>query len=191
LEAATPVPPAITTFKVEKSGKTEIAWTGATNRVVVEVSRSVGQPEWQAIPGTDWPIEGSKWVGVVPAQWRDAFVRVVTYSAGGAPLPSKVLSFDVIGIHDSGSTQYNSNCVGCHGNRLTEKSIDGKLPAAHAIMRDFFGDRPDSCVRCHVPGPDFLTQSAGGLRKQADYERASCYFCHDGHLSFAAKLYNP
>lgn len=98
---------------------------------------------------------------------------------GEPALPGKTISFDLIGVHDPASDSYNANCIGCHGDRLDEVALDGVTPAAHATMAGLFGGGNDRCIACHSEsGPNFLTSSSGGIRKQAGLEAVGCAGCH-------------
>jgi len=168
----------ITDFKLTSDRLVSLTWTGATNGIVVETSASLSLPNWQAVPGTTWPVTGTNWSGILPAARIHDFLRVVSYSEGGTPRPSKTISLNLIGIHDSGSAAYNTNCVGCHGDRLNEVALDGKTPSAHSTMQGIFGTGNKRCLKCHTPGPDFLSHSAGGLREPVDIIKANCTTCH-------------
>ncbi len=99
--------------------------------------------------------------------------------SGNPPaLPSKTIALDLIGIHDAESDASNGDCIGCHGDRTDEVSLDGSLPAAHAVMQTFFGTGNDRCTSCHNGGPDFLTRSAGSLREQVSMADVGCANCH-------------
>lgn len=168
--------PQITRVKLTPDGSLGLEWSGASNNVVVQLSPSLTAPDWQAIPGVNWPINGTNWSGVVPPARRQEFVRLLAINPGSAPLPSQTYSLDLIGIHDSGSSNYNANCVYCHGDRCQDVALDGHTPAAHSAMVDIFRCGNGACVNCHTPGPDFLTFSAGALRKQVDM--TPCFTCH-------------
>ncbi len=107
-------------------------------------------------------------------------------------LPAKSIGFNLIAIHDPMSSQYNDNCIGCHGDRTNEVALDGVTPAAHSVMQfRFLGQGNERCLSCHRNLPDFLSYSAGGLREPVNVERdlaaeSSCTSCHSdgGSLSF-------
>jgi len=94
-----------------------------------------------------------------------------------AVLPSKHIGFDLIGIHDEESKNYNGDCLGCHADRLHEVALDGVTPTAHSQMLRTFGGTDWLCVACHSR-LDFLTQSASNLREQVNMEEAGCTSCH-------------
>ncbi len=97
-------------------------------------------------------------------------------------IPPKYITLDVIGIHDLESENYDGDCIGCHGQRKNETALDRTTPASHAQMiaalgeESYFGN--DLCVYCHQFGTDFLSWSAGGLRKQIGIWEAECALCH-------------
>lgn len=103
-----------------------------------------------------------------------------------AELPVKSIDFDLIGVHDPTSGQYDANCIGCHGDRSNEVALDGVTPAAHSVMQfGFLGQGNERCMACHSNPPDFLSYSAGGLRELVNVERdlateSSCTSCHSG-----------
>lgn len=169
--------PVIKEFKLESNRRLTLAWSGVTNGVVVETSASLSRPYWQALPGTDWPVTGTNWSGIVPVERAADFVRLVSYASAGGFVPSKTLSLDVIGIHDPGSKAYNPDCISCHGTRTNEVALDGVTPMAHGTMLPFFpGPGNARCVDCHQPGPDFLTGSRAALREQVNM--TYCFVCH-------------
>ncbi len=183
--------PVITEFKWESNRRLTLSWTGVTNGVVVETSASLSRPQWQALPGTDWPVSGTNWSGIVPVERAADFIRLVSFPAAGGFVPSKTLSLDVIGIHDSESKAYNPDCISCHGTRTNEVALDGVTPMAHGTMLPFYpGPGNARCVDCHQPGPDFLTGSRAALREQVSM--TYCFVCHGrqpllGAGSFYAK----
>jgi hypothetical protein len=75
-----------------------------------------------------------------------------------------------------------ANCIACHGTRTQERALDGVTPTAHSLMLDYFNPGNDRCYSCHYNwpggGPNFLTHSAGALRKQLNYEVNECTDCH-------------
>ncbi len=169
--------PQITSFQYKPDGTVSVAWTGASKRIVVEVSSSVTPANWQRVPGVDWPIDASSWTGSVPRSRNYGFLRVLAIGEPGVALPSKTISLDLMSIHDPGSAKYNTNCIGCHGDRTKEVALDGKTPTAHSRMLSLFGSRNNRCVLCHT-APDFLSHSAGGLREQVNMAGTECFSCH-------------
>lgn len=187
LPSAVAQAPRITEFKLEAGRRLSVAWSGSTNPVVVQTSVSLSQPDWQAVPGTAWPVVGTNyWSGILPAERASDFVRLVVQPPHGPPLPSQTLSLDLIGIHDLQSSAYNGDCISCHGDRLNEKALDGVTPAAHSTMRTLFGSGNERCISCHQTGshaaapagPDFLTWSAASVRKQVSIVLSDCANCH-------------
>ncbi|MFV1959636.1 MAG: hypothetical protein ACC662_09520, partial [Planctomycetota bacterium] len=63
--------------------------------------------------------------------------------------------------------------------RTDEVALDGKTPAAHALMIEAFsGKGNERCLGCHAPKQDFLAHSEGGLREPVDMEAKGCTACH-------------
>lgn len=120
----------------------------------------------------------------------------------GAPkvtvgVPAKRIGFELIGIHDPASSQYDGDCIRCHTDRTGEVALDGRTPAAHSVMQfRFLGQGNERCVACHGSGPDFLSYSAGGLRELVSLERdlapeSSCTSCHSGEGSLTFYVRSP
>jgi mono/diheme cytochrome c family protein len=129
--------------------------------------------------GTRW-----EWKGKIEdndgRRFRPRTNITISAAQGGFPplLPGKTIGFDLVGIHDASSANYNGNCIGCHGDRTNEVALDGVTLAAHSRMQGLFGEGNDGCMACHPSGPDFLTFSRGGLREQVDIEATGCTSCH-------------
>jgi len=93
--------------------------------------------------------------------------------------------WNIVQLHNSKSTQYNGDCIKCHGDKLspvTETTLDSNVDAIHPRMCQYVYQAAGQetmnntvCVYCHV-NVDFLGQSAGNLRKQVEAE--SCVKCH-------------
>ncbi len=176
----------ITSFVVNTDGTSTVQWEGADSNIVLETTEDVANPAWQPVPGTKWPVTGTNWTGVIPMTSGSNFLRVV--SAGDvqtltAPVPMKSISLALIGWHNPRSSKFVQNCIACHGARTQERALDGVTPTAHSIMLSFYGQSNDRCITCHYngpnySGPNFLTHSAGALRKQVNYEVTGCTACH-------------
>jgi hypothetical protein len=86
---------------------------------------------------------------------------------------------NIIAIHDSSSGQYDKNCLECHADILSAKSLDTLIaPAAHVAMFDFAPGKPGDdkqCIWCHRT-VDLVQGSAGNIRKQVD--ATLCTMCH-------------
>ncbi|MBI2924764.1 MAG: hypothetical protein HYY24_03560 [Verrucomicrobia bacterium] len=175
--AAEPSGPQITKFTYQKDGTAALEWSGADKRVTVQVSGLLTPAEWQSVPGVNWPLDSTKWTGILP-RGQSAFVRILTHPATGQAVPSKSISLNLIGIHDPSSSRYNQDCISCHGDRTKEVALDGKTPMAHSTMLLDFGTGNNRCLNCHQGGPDFLTASSGGLREPVDISSANCVMCH-------------
>lgn len=176
----------ITSFVVNNDGTSTLQWEGADANIVVETTADVANPAWQPIPGTEWPVSGTNWTGIVPMTQGANYIRVIStgeVSALTAPVPLKTISLSLIGWHNPRSAKFMQNCIACHGARTQERALDGVTPTAHSIMLNFYGQSNDRCITCHYngpkySGPDFLTHSAGALRKQVNYEVTGCTACH-------------
>jgi hypothetical protein len=171
----------ITSFVFNEDDTATLQWQGATSNIVIQTTADVTAPQWEPLPGVEWPINGTNWSGVIQA---GGFVRVVTTDGEGtAPVPLKTISLTLMSWHDPQSDKFYRNCTACHGTRTQEVALNGVTPTAHSIMLSYFGQGNERCIACHYgppnyAGPDFLTQSAGGLRKQVNYEAAGCTACH-------------
>jgi len=174
----------ITSFVLNSDGSAALQWQGANTNIVVQFTADVAAPVWQPLPGVEWPVSGTSWSGVIPMSVGKGFLRVVTTGGvGTAPIPLKTISLTLIGWHDPQSDKFMQNCIACHGTRTEELALDGRTKTAHSIMLDFYGQGNDRCMTCHYSGPnhtgpDFLTHSAGSLRKQVNYEVNTCTVCH-------------
>jgi len=176
----------ISSFVVNSDGTSTLQWEGADTKITVQFTEDVANPAWRPIPGTEWPVDGTNWTGVIPMTEGANFIRVV--SAGEAqaltaPVPLKTISLSLIGWHNPRSNKFVQNCIACHGTRTQERALDGVTPTAHSIMLNFYGQGNDRCITCHYngpnySGPNFLTHSGGALRKQINYEVAGCTACH-------------
>ena len=182
---AQPVPPfRITSFVLNRDGSAALQWQGANTNIVVQFTADVTAPVWQPLPGVEWPVSGTNWSGVITMSPGKGFLRVVTTGGvGTAPIPLKTISLTLIGWHDPQSDKFMQNCIACHGTRTQELALDGKTKTAHSLMLRFFGQGNDRCINCHYSeanstGPDFLTHSAGSLRRQVNYEIIGCTDCH-------------
>lgn len=89
---------------------------------------------------------------------------------------------NIIASHDSISRQYNKNCMSCHSNILTEKSLDPSTPSAHMAMLPYVPGKDNTkCVWCHravdlVIGSSPAEKSTASLRKRVN--TALCTLCH-------------
>ncbi|MHB1308737.1 MAG: hypothetical protein ACYDC1_20330 [Limisphaerales bacterium] len=174
----------ISSFELNKDGSATLQWQGANTDIVVQFTADVTAPAWQPLPGVEWPISGTNWSGAIPMNPGEGFLRVVTTGGvGTAPIPLKTISLSLIGWHDPQSDKFYRNCIACHGTRTQERAQDGVTPTAHSTMLSFYGQGNDRCINCHYSGPkhtgpDFLTHSAGAVRKQLNYEVNGCTACH-------------
>lgn len=87
-----------------------------------------------------------------------------------------------VAIHDPGSPSYDSKCLSCHADVLTETSLDPRVPSIHQAMVPYtpgFNPRKgitnETCIKCHQ-AVDVRDGSAAGLRVQVT--RETCAVCH-------------
>ncbi len=183
----------ITKLQVDANGKAELEWVGANEGIVIEINTTLNTEDWRPVPSPNnhWPISGNSWTGNLPESQGYGFLRVRQEEGPfTAVIPFSTITFDVIGIHDSESTSYNANCIGCHGDRSKEVALDGQTPTAHSKHLQLFGQGNARCVFCHETGSDFLTYSSSGLREQVNLQERSCKVCHGlgkGALEFYAQ----
>jgi hypothetical protein len=96
---------------------------------------------------------------------------------------------NLIALHNSSSSQYNNQCVSCHGTMASETSLEPNIPAAHKVMMPFVPGVSDNdkCLHCH-PTVDLVEQSAGALRRQVNPELcAACHSSRGPGLPFYAR----
>lgn len=95
-----------------------------------------------------------------------------------ATIPAQNVDFSLIRVHDPESEEYDDDCISCHGDLMNEYASDGVTPMAHSTMVRLHGGGNDRCIGCHAGGVDFLSGSAGEVRKQIDVEDSLCTVCH-------------
>jgi len=91
-------------------------------------------------------------------------------------------SGDIVDLHADLSKLDMAQCVGCHGNKAEEQSLDPSIKTPHAIHIPMF----NGCTMCHK-SVDFSQGSAAALRKQVD--PAICAGCHGPNPSSGVQLY--
>ncbi|GAB4297447.1 MAG: hypothetical protein Kow0090_12740 [Myxococcota bacterium] len=102
---------------------------------------------------------------------------------GGGEIVVESAKLNYIAIHNPETTQYNSNCTGCHIGKEKETSLDpDNYPGFHArklAISAIPGDTLNAkCLYCH-PSVDLSSnRSAGNLRRNVDV--AKCGQCHSG-----------
>jgi len=93
-------------------------------------------------------------------------------------------------VHDPACPGYDGDCVACHGEQITEGSLDAMYPGFHQAklaLPDIPGDTPnDKCVYCHVEIDLSNNRSAANLRRQVDVDL--CAMCHS---SGTYQFYRP
>lgn len=86
----------------------------------------------------------------------------------------------IMAAHDPNSPSYNKACISCHGDRMSEESLDSKIKPAHRIMLpEYPGGTTvtnETCQACHSKGVDMRDESAVSLRRNTDVTR--CVACH-------------
>lgn len=116
---------------------------------------------------------------IVPAcSNSDGGTAAVVDPTPDATMPAQQIDLSLIGVHDPSSEDYDSDCIGCHGDLLNEYASDGVTLMAHSTMVMLHGTGNDHCTGCHAYGTDFVSYSAGQIRGQIDVERAACVACH-------------
>jgi hypothetical protein len=90
---------------------------------------------------------------------------------------------NIIAIHDSSSRQYNKECISCHADILSAKSLEPSIPNVHVAMIPFAPGEEDegTCVVCHrtvdlVQAAQSREKSKGNLRRYVDV--TFCTMCH-------------
>ncbi|MBI5183063.1 MAG: hypothetical protein HY999_01680 [Nitrospinae bacterium] len=104
-----------------------------------------------------------------------------SYSGSNAWIQGGSTSDNLLAIHDKDSPNYNTDCIGCHGDMQDIGTLDPYLVEAHSInMSTRMCSIPSSgnkrCWYCHRDGTDLLEKSAGNLRRNVDV--AICAQCH-------------
>ena len=86
----------------------------------------------------------------------------------------------IMAAHDPNSPSYNKACLICHGDRVSEKSLDPSIKPAHAAMFPYYPGTTtvtnETCQACHSKGVDMRDESAVSLRRNTDVTR--CVACH-------------
>jgi len=91
---------------------------------------------------------------------------------------------NIIAVHNPHSSQYDDNCLDCHGDILNAQSLDPAIPNAHVAMLVFTpGEDGKQCVWCHRNVSANLIQTASAIgpfetniRKLVDTQL--CAICH-------------
>jgi mono/diheme cytochrome c family protein len=103
---------------------------------------------------------------------------------GGDPGPGPVSSVNYIAVHNPNSSQYDDNCLNCHGDIPNGQSLDSAIPNAHVAMLPFTpGENSAQCVWCHRDVSNTLIHTAAqvgafqvNIRKTVDTQL--CAICH-------------
>jgi nitrate/TMAO reductase-like tetraheme cytochrome c subunit len=101
-----------------------------------------------------------------------AYLPVILRGSEIGPPPVPVRSLET--LHLEASTLTPAQCIGCHGDKAAEVSLDPAYPTAHRehLTSDLLNV---DCTTCHQ-SVDLLQGSAASLRKQVDVEL--CATCH-------------
>lgn len=101
-----------------------------------------------------------------------AYLPVVLRGSEIGPPPTPVRSLET--LHLEASTLTTAQCIGCHGNKADEVSLDPTFPTAHRVhlTSTLLNVK---CITCHQR-VDLLQGSAASLRRQVDVEL--CATCH-------------
>lgn len=89
-----------------------------------------------------------------------------------------------IAVHNPNSSQYDENCLNCHGDIPDGQSLDSIIPNAHVAMLAFTpGEKSDQCIWCHRDVSNTLIHTAAqvgafqhNIRKTVDTQL--CAICH-------------
>jgi cytochrome c5 len=85
----------------------------------------------------------------------------------------------IMAAHNPNSATYNSDCISCHGDRVSEASLDPSIKPAHAMMLPFYPGGTvtnETCQACHSKGVDLRDESATSLWRNTDVTK--CVACH-------------
>lgn len=85
--------------------------------------------------------------------------------------PAPITTGELIALHDDLTEVASDECIGCHGNKAEETSLDPDIETVHVIHIPMLQE----CNFCHKSA-DLLEGSAASLRKQVDPQ--ICFGCH-------------
>ena len=96
------------------------------------------------------------------------------------------LSTNVVALHDAGDgTNYNDDCVSCHGTKSSGTALDGRADAHAAMMPWTPGDTTnDKCIWCHehIELESAIQSGSGSTSQSASlmkgYQVEKCLRCH-------------
>ena len=91
---------------------------------------------------------------------------------------------NIIAVHNPSASQYDDNCLVCHGDIPNGQSLNSAIPNAHVAMLPFTpGEDSDQCVWCHRDVSNTLIHAAAqvgafqtDIRKTVDTQL--CGICH-------------
>lgn len=90
--------------------------------------------------------------------------------------------WNVVQMHNAASSDYNGDCIKCHGDMSDEKTLSASVPGIHPRMCPYVyqaaGQKEMNntvCTHCHST-IDFQEESAGDLRRQV--ATSKCVTCH-------------
>ena len=96
-------------------------------------------------------------------------------------------NWNLVQMHDSSSSQYNGDCILCHGDRTKDTTLSSSVTAIHPKMCPYVYQAAGQttmnnavCVYCHQNTEfmgDVTSGSGANLRKQVNVS-TKCVMCH-------------
>jgi hypothetical protein len=90
---------------------------------------------------------------------------------------------NLVALHKATSPRYDRDCLKCHADVLTRKTLDPQFAEVHTAMLPYtpgydpvVGVRNTNCIWCHATVDLSPNRSAGAIRRQVDPEK--CRMCH-------------
>ena len=103
---------------------------------------------------------------------------------GGGGGGGGTAAVNIVAIHNPSSSQYDDNCLNCHGDIPNAQSLNSAIPNAHVAMLPFTpGEGSDQCTWCHRDVSNTLIHTMAqvgafqnNIRKTVDTQL--CAICH-------------
>ena len=99
------------------------------------------------------------------------------------PPPIDLTGVNLTAVHDASSRRYDDDCLKCHREVLTRRTLDSTIPDAHLAMLPEIptfsaatGVDNEDCAYCHPTVDLGPNRSAGNIRRQVAVGR--CSMCH-------------
>lgn len=96
---------------------------------------------------------------------------------------SVAASTNYVDLHRKSGTLSDSVCIGCHGNKKYEKSLNSNYPTFHAVHLNS-NLMLLNCKTCHV-STDIIEKSAASLRRQVSVIEKNDFGCVTCHSKFS------